>query len=81
MIVFVPSRKQAQLTAIELITYESQQDSTFLGHIEDEASLLRVANLFVTARVGRIAWHRSCRLGTSETAQMIALLRMPALET
>lgn len=38
VIVFVPSRKQAQLTAIDLMTYqESQQGSTFLGNVDDEA--------------------------------------------
>ncbi|KAI2509391.1 Sec63 Brl domain [Fragilaria crotonensis] len=37
VMVFVPSRKQAQLTAIDLMTYqESQQESTFLGKIDDQ---------------------------------------------
>jgi pre-mRNA-splicing helicase BRR2 len=39
VMIFVPSRKQAQLTAIDLMTYqESQQNSTFLGRIDDQES-------------------------------------------
>ena len=42
VMVFVPSRKQAQLTAIDLMTYqESQQDSSFLGTIGDQESFLQ----------------------------------------
>jgi pre-mRNA-splicing helicase BRR2 len=39
VMVFVPSRKQAQLTAIDFMTYqETQEDSIFLGEINEDDS-------------------------------------------
>ena len=87
VIVFVPSMKQAQLTAIDLMTYhESQGDSNFLGEtmspaeIDDISSDLRDSALrhVISAGIGFVHegmveadWEAVTQLYNSETLRVL----------